>query len=75
MRFVRRRAAAGERTVDPLSERLFDIGRACQNRAALDVPAFLELEQIFSTTLTRAAPFRDALARAYDGLANKEQGG
>ncbi len=72
MQFVRRRAAGGERVVDPLSERLFDIGRACQNRAALDVPAFLALEQVFPTLLTRAEPFRDALARAYDGLANTD---
>jgi fructuronate reductase len=72
MQFVRRRAASGERVVDPLSERLFDIGRACQNRAALDLPAFLALEQVFPTMLTRAAPFRNALARAYDGLANKD---
>ena len=72
MQFVRRRAAGGERVVDPLSERLFDIGRACQNRAVLDVPAFLALEQVFPTMLTRAEPFRDALARAYDGLANTD---
>jgi hypothetical protein len=57
--------------VDPLSERLFDIGRACQNRAALDLPAFLALEQVFPVMLTGSATFSDALARAYDGLANK----
>ena len=72
MQFVRRRAASGERVVDPLSERLFDIGRACQNRAALDVPAFLALEQVFPAMLTGSVAFRDALARAYDGLANKD---
>jgi fructuronate reductase len=71
MQFVRRRAASGERVVDPLSERLFDIGRACQNRAALDLPAFLALEQVFPVMLTGSATFSDALARAYDGLANK----
>jgi fructuronate reductase len=69
MQLVRRRAVAGERVVDPMSERLFDIGRACQNRAAQDLPAFLALEQVFPTTLTRAAAFTDTLARAYDGLA------
>jgi fructuronate reductase len=72
MQFVRRRAASGERVVDPLSERLFDIGRACQNRAALDLPAFLALEQVFPAMLTGSAAFRDALARAYDALANKD---
>jgi fructuronate reductase len=72
MQFVRRRAVAGEKVVDPLSERLFDIGRACQNRAALDLPAFLALEQVFPTVLTRVALFRDSLARAYDGLAGND---
>ncbi len=72
MQFVRRRAASAERVMDPLSERLFDIGRACQNRAALDLPAFLALEQVFPAMLTGSAAFREALARAYDGLANKD---
>jgi len=71
MQFVRRRAVSGERVVDPVSERLFEIGRACQNRAAADLPAFLSLEQVFPATLVRVAVFRETLARAYDGLANK----
>ena len=69
MQFVRRRAVSGERVVDPLSERLFEIGRACQNRAALDLPAFLALEQVFAPSLAGVAVFRQTLARAYDGLA------
>lgn len=69
MQFVRRRAMSGERVVDPLSERLFEIGRACQNRAALDLPAFLALEQVFPPSLAGVAVFRQTLARAYDGLA------
>ena len=68
MQFVRRRAVIGEKVVDPLSERLFDIGRACQNRAALDLPAFLALEQVFPATLTRVEAFTQTLARAYDRL-------
>jgi fructuronate reductase len=69
MHFVRRQASRGEQVMDPLSGRLFDIGRACQNRAASDVPAFLELGAVFPPGLVRAAPFTDALARAYDELA------
>jgi fructuronate reductase len=58
--------------VDPLSERLFEIGHACQNRAALDLPAFLALEQVFPPALAGVAAFRQTLARAYDALANKD---
>jgi fructuronate reductase len=69
MHFVRRRAASGERVVDPLAERLFEIGRACQNRASLDLPAFLALDSVFPPALVAEERFRSALARAYDGLA------
>jgi fructuronate reductase len=72
MQFVRRRAMSGERVVDPLSERLLEIGRACQNRAAQDLPAFLALEQVFPASLGSVGVFRQTLARAYDGLANKD---
>lgn len=72
LQFVRRRAVRGERVVDPLSERLFEIGRACQNRAALDLPPFLALEEVFPPALARHEAFRQTLARAYDGLANKD---
>ncbi len=69
MHFVRRKALQDEKVVDPLSQRLFDIGRACQNKASLDLPAFLSLESVFAPSLTQNEIFRDALARAYDGLA------
>jgi fructuronate reductase len=68
MHFVRRQAALGERVVDPLSERLFEIGRACQNRASLDLPAFLALTCVFPPALAAEDTFRSGLARAYDGL-------
>jgi fructuronate reductase len=71
MQFVRRRAMQGERVIDPLSERLFEIGRACQNRASHDVPAFLGLATVFPPGLAQAAAFKDALDRAYDDLATK----
>jgi fructuronate reductase len=69
MHFVRRKAALGERVVDPLSERLFEIGRACQNRASLDLPIFLALTSVFPPALAAEEDFRSGLARAYDGLA------
>jgi fructuronate reductase len=69
MHFVRRRALHSERVVDPLADRLYDIGRACQNRAALDLPAFLALDSVFPPALAQNERFRNALGRAYDGLA------
>jgi fructuronate reductase len=69
MHFVRRKAAAGEQVVDPLAKRLYDIGRACQNRAAADLPMFLALDTVFAPALAGNEIFASALARAYDGLA------
>ena len=69
MHFVRRQAARGERVMDPLSERLFEIGGACENRARHDVPAFLGLHSVFPARLVREATFTNALAQAYDELA------
>jgi len=69
MHFVRRKAASGEQVVDPLAKRLFEIGRACQNRAASDLPLFLALDTVFPRELAGGEIFLGALARAYDGLA------
>jgi fructuronate reductase len=69
MHFVRRQAARGERVTDPLAERLFEVGSACQNRSKFDVPAFLGLDTVFPTDLAHDARFTNALARAYDELA------
>ncbi|HWW78446.1 MAG TPA: mannitol dehydrogenase family protein [Steroidobacteraceae bacterium] len=69
MHFVRRQAARGERVTDPLSERLFEVGGACENRARHDVPAFLGLDSVFPASLVREATFRNGLAQAYDELA------
>ena len=71
MHFVRRQAARGERVTDPLSERLFEIGGACENRARQDVPVFLELQTVFPASLVREATFRNGLAQAYDELATE----
>jgi fructuronate reductase len=69
MHFVRRKAAAGEQVVDPLAKRLYDIGRACQNRATADLPMFLALDTVFTPPVAGNDIFSSALARAYDGLA------
>jgi len=69
MHFVRRKAATGEQVVDPLAKRLYDIGRACQNRATADLPMFLALDTVFTPSLAGNEIFSSALARAYDGLA------
>ena len=69
MHFVRRQAARGERVTDPLSERLFEIGGTCQNRARHDVPAFLGLKTVFPASLVGEETFRNCLAQAYDELA------
>jgi fructuronate reductase len=71
MHFVRRQAARGERVTDPLSEQLFEIGGACENRARHDVPAFLGLQAVFPASLVREATFRNGLAQAYDELATE----
>jgi len=68
MHFVRRKAAAGEQVVDPLAKRLYDIGKACQNRASADLPVFLTLDCVFPAALSGNEVFTSALARAYDGL-------
>jgi fructuronate reductase len=69
MHFIRREALAGERVTDPLAPRLLEIGHACQNRAATDVPAFLSLDCVFPRSLVMEARFLSALSRAYDDLA------
>src|SRR5580698_573327 len=69
MHFVRRQAARGERVTDPLAERLFEVGRACQNQSRLDMPAFLGLGTVFPERLVQDATFTNALAEAYDELA------
>jgi fructuronate reductase len=69
MHFVRRQATRGERVTDPLVERLYAVGRACQNQSRLDMPAFLGLGTVFPERLVQDATFTNALARAYDDLA------
>ena len=69
MHFVRRQAARGERVTDPLAQQLFEVGRTCQNRSRIDVPAFLGLDTVFPASLVQNVAFTNTLARAYDELA------
>lgn len=69
MHFVRRRAAEGEKIVDPLADRLVETAAACTGDAKADVAAFLKLEQVFSRDLAGNTTFVAALEKAYAALA------
>jgi fructuronate reductase len=69
MHFLRKQAVRGERVTDPLADQLFEVGRACQNRSQIDVPAFLGLDTVFPASLVQNTAFVNALAGAYDELA------
>ncbi len=69
MHFIRRKALADEPVTDPLAPQLLEIGRACQNRAATDVPAFLRLGSVFPQALAADTNFVSAVGHAYDDLA------
>lgn len=69
MHFVRRRAASGEKIVDPLADRLVETAAACTGDAKADVAAFLKLEPVFSRDLAGNAVFVAALEKAYGELA------
>src|SRR3984957_14122472 len=47
----------GERVTYPWAERLFEVGRACQNQSRLDMPAFLGLGTVFPERLVQDATF------------------
>jgi fructuronate reductase len=68
MHFVRTRAQQALRVIDPLADQLFEIGVACRNGAASDVPRFLALSTVFPHELRDARRFVIALNRAYDRL-------
>lgn len=75
MRFIRRKALGGAGSgpwagplVDPLEQRLLELGRASQGQSAQDLAPFLALEAIFPRPLAASEPFREALGKAYDSL-------
>ncbi len=69
MRFVVRQAKAGVAIVDPESERLAEIGRACTGDARSDVARFSVFESVLPPSLLSQQAFRAALEAAYDRLA------
>jgi fructuronate reductase len=68
MRFIRRQSLRGVRVTDPLADRLMEIGRATEGRAASDVPRFLALTSMFPAALASEPRFVRAVSRAYDEL-------
>lgn len=68
MHFVRQRALRDERAVDPLAEKLFEIGRETQGHADVDVRRFFEIDNVFPADLIGEPRFVSALSQAYDGL-------
>jgi fructuronate reductase len=69
MRFIVRQAKAGVAIVDPESERLAQIGRACTGDARSDVMRFAVFESVLPPALVSQQAFRTALEAAYDRLA------
>jgi fructuronate reductase len=69
MRFIVRQAKAGVAIVDPESERLAEIGRACTGDARSDVARFAVFESVLPLSLLSQQAFRAALEAAYDRLA------
>ena len=66
--FIRRKAKRGERAIDPLATKLFDIGLACTGNASRDVQLFLALDTVFSTDLRNSTRLAILLAQAYEQL-------
>ena len=69
MRFVRLRAAAGEKIVDPLADKLVAIAATCSGDTKTDVAAFLALDTVFPPSLAATPAFVAALEKAYADLA------
>jgi fructuronate reductase len=69
MRFIVRQGKAGVAIVDPESERLAEIGRACTGDARSDVARFAVFESVLPPSLLSQQTFRAALEAAYDRLA------
>jgi fructuronate reductase len=72
MAFVRRQARAGVPIVDPLAERLAQIGRAATGEPAADVAALLALDNVFPPVLAADPSFRGPVTEAYRALTGQE---
>ncbi len=66
MRFVIRQAKADIVLQDPLHEKLAAVGKSCTGDAALDVPKFLALREMFSEELAGNEQFKSAITAAYE---------
>jgi len=73
MHFVRRAAKDGRAIVDPLADRLVEIGRACDGSTA-DVARFLDLTGVFAPDIAQDPRFRTALEGAYAALERDVRG-
>lgn len=69
MRVIRLRAAAGEKIVDPLADKLVEIAGSCTGDARVDVAAFLALDSVFPPEMVASPDFVAALEKAYADLA------
>jgi fructuronate reductase len=67
MRFVRNRAREGVAIIDPLADRLAEIGKSATGDGETDVPRFLGIETVFGRE-SLPAPYAQVLIAAYDAL-------
>lgn len=65
--FIRKRFIENEELVDPLSHKLFNIAKECNNNAKHDVGLFLNLESVFGS-LANSNVFINSLVEAYELL-------
>lgn len=68
MRFIRLRAATGEKIVDPLADKLVAVAAMCTGDARADVAAFVALDAVFPASLAANPAFVSALEKAYADL-------
>lgn len=73
MRFVRKKAVAGEAITDPLATELLALGGSCADDVS-DVAAFLELRVVFPESLVADGRFVTAVEAAYESLLAVEAG-
>ena len=71
MMFVTERAASGVRLVDPLADRLANIGTLGARDAQSRVQAFLELDQVFPPDIVSNPMIRTALVSAFQSLSDQ----
>jgi fructuronate reductase len=65
MRFVERQAKAGIALQDPLNDKLSAVGRECTGDAAVDLPKFLAMREVFPADLVENPEFKATMLAAY----------